>query len=164
MSGIAQELQGNPMAMRQIAPLIQSAMSQMPQMQQQMPQRMPQQMQQPMQQPMGMTQMGYNPMLAIAQMQRQPMPQVQNPIFGGAIPMDFGLPQASQIPVGYQSALAQYRPSPFNQQNLPSFRNQGNNTVNDGYYVTNYDMQGGNGNDGDGGSGGDDAGQGGEDV
>ena len=131
MSGIAQELQGNPMAMQQIAPLIQSAMAQMPQMQQQMPQRMPQQMQQPMQQPMGMTQMGYNPMLAIAQMQRQPMQQVQNPIFGGAIPMDFGLPQASQIPAGYQSALAQYRPSPFVRE--PKF-NPYQDTRNRDYY------------------------------
>jgi hypothetical protein len=134
MSGMMQELQSNPMAMQQIAPLIQSAMSQMPQMQQQMPQQM--------QQPMGMTQMGYNPMLAIQQMQRQPMPQVQNPVFGGAIPMDFGLPQASQIPAGYQSALAQYRPSPFTQQNLPSFRNNRNNTETSDNYVASYDMQG----------------------
>jgi hypothetical protein len=128
-------------------------MSQMPQMQQQMPQRMPQQMQQPM----GMTQMGYNPMLAIQQMQRQPMPQVQNPIFGGAIPMDFGLPQVNQIPAGYQSALAQYRPSPFTQQQPQnSFMNQG------GYYDPNdYYMSQGDGTDG---GGGDDAGQGGEDV
>ena len=40
------------------------------------------------------------------------MQQVQNPIFGGAIPMDFGLPQASQIPAGFQ--VRQFTPGEFN--------------------------------------------------
>ena len=52
----------------------------------------------------------YNPMQAIQQMQRQPVQQVQNPVFGGAIPMNFGLPQASQLPAQYQSPLAQMLP------------------------------------------------------
>ena len=34
---------------------------------------------------------GYNPMASIYQMQRQPIAQVQNPFFGGQIPIDFGL-------------------------------------------------------------------------
>jgi hypothetical protein len=50
---------------------------------------------------------------AIQQMQRPPVPmQVQNPIFGGTIPMDFGLPQASQIPAGFTPRAAQFRPGP----------------------------------------------------
>jgi hypothetical protein len=49
---------------------------------------------------------------AIQQMQRPPVPmQVQNPIFGGTIPMDFGLPQASQIPAQFTPRAAQFRPS-----------------------------------------------------
>jgi hypothetical protein len=35
---------------------------------------------------------GYNPMQSIAAMQRQPMQSVQNPFFGGSIPMDFSAP------------------------------------------------------------------------
>jgi hypothetical protein len=50
---------------------------------------------------------------AIQQMQRPPVPmQVQNPIFGGTIPMDFGLPQASQIPAQFTPRAAQFRPGP----------------------------------------------------
>lgn len=60
----------------------------------------------------------FNPMQAINQMQRppvqmqpmQPMP-VENPVFGGAIPMNFGLPMASQIPVGYTPRLAAFQPN-----------------------------------------------------
>jgi hypothetical protein len=136
---VAQSVSQQPMAMgnNDLSQLIQQALSQsMQQPMQQMPQQMPQGF--PGMQPG----MGYDPMMAIAQMQRQPVQQAQNPFFGGAIPIDFGLPQASQIPAGYQSAMAAFRPSPFNQQNLPSFRNQGNDTGNDGYYVANYDMQG----------------------
>ena len=160
--GIAQELQRNPVAMQQIAPLIQSAMFQMPQMQQQMPQQM-QQMPQQMQQPMGMTPMGYDPMLAIAQMQRQPMQQVQNPIFGGAIPMDFGLPQASQVPIGYQSAMAQYRPSPFIRPPVPDpYQNSRNRNRN--YYNNFDDNVGSGGSEGEGDGNASAGDMGGEDV
>lgn len=57
----------------------------------------------------------YNPMQAIQQMQRQPVQiqPIQNPIFGGNIPINFGLPQASQVPIGYQSPLASFRPAAF---------------------------------------------------
>lgn len=57
----------------------------------------------------------YNPMQAIQQMQRQPVQiqPIQNPIFGGSIPMNFGLPQQSQVPIGYQSPLASFRPAAF---------------------------------------------------
>lgn len=118
MSGVnvQQELQRNP----ELQPLVQQLtqgmqqmpqpMGQMPQMPQPMPQ-MPQMGQ--MQQPMGQMQppQGYDPMAAIAQMQRPPV-QVQNPIFGGAIPMNFALPEASRIPAGYESALAGFKPNP----------------------------------------------------
>jgi hypothetical protein len=55
----------------------------------------------------------FNPMQAIQQMQRQPvqMQPVQNPVFGGSIPMNFGLPQAAQIPTGYVPRLASFQPS-----------------------------------------------------
>ena len=72
-------------------------------------------MQQPMQQSMqpmqqfGQQQSAYNPFDAIAQMQRQPMQQpVMNPFFGGQIPMNFGLPEASRIPADFQSALKNF--------------------------------------------------------
>lgn len=57
----------------------------------------------------------YNPMQAIQQMQRQPVQiqPIQNPIFGGSIPMNFGLPQQSQVPIGYQSPLSMFRPAAF---------------------------------------------------
>lgn len=64
----------------------------------------------------------YNPTQAIQGMQRQPLqipqwqgqtPQVvQNPIFGGAIPMDFGLPAGARIPAGYQMPVANRPPPP----------------------------------------------------
>jgi hypothetical protein len=111
MSGqIAQELQNNPQAMQRLAPLVQQAFQGMQQPMQQMPQQT-QQMQQPMQ-AMGMSQMGYNPFMAIQQMQRQPA-QAQNPFFGGSIPMQFGLPQINQVPMGYVSPLAGFRPGDF---------------------------------------------------
>jgi hypothetical protein len=56
----------------------------------------------PMQQPNYQTSMpsfeqlvgggGYDPMASIAAMQRQPVSIPQNPFFGGAIPIDFGIP------------------------------------------------------------------------
>lgn len=97
--------------------------AQMPPMQrQQQPPMMPQ-MQMPMQMPMQqMPQMQpqFDLSQAIMAMQRQPVQQVQNPIFGGAIPMDFGLPQASQIPTDFQ--VRQFTPGAFNS---PSSRNRG---------------------------------------
>ena len=53
----------------------------------------------------------FDPMQAINQMQRQPMQQIENPVFGGTIPMNFGLPQASQIPAGYVPRLSAFTPS-----------------------------------------------------
>lgn len=120
MSGVnvQQELQSNP-ALQPLVQQLTQGMQQMPQPMGQMPQpmpQMPQMGQQPMgqmQQPMGQMQppQGYDPMAAIAQMQRPPV-QVQNPIFGGAIPMNFALPEASRIPAGYESALAGFKPNP----------------------------------------------------
>ena len=62
----------------------------------------------------------YNPTQDIHGMQRQPLqiPQwqgqqaVQNPIFGGAIPMDFGLPAGARIPAAYQMPVANRPPPP----------------------------------------------------
>lgn len=62
----------------------------------------------------------YNPSQALQQMQRQPVQiqpwqsRVQNPIFGGTIPMNFGLPPGAQLPAGYQSPIARAanRPPP----------------------------------------------------
>jgi len=130
MSGqIAQELQNNPQAMQRIAPLVQLALSQV--QQQPMRQPMPQQMQQPMQ-AMNMTNMGYNPFMAIQQMQRQPV-QAQNPFFGGAIPFDFGLPQVNQLPMNYVSPLAAFRPGDFaafqEAKNQKQFNNRGRNNT-----------------------------------
>ena len=110
MSGanVQQELQRDP----NLQPLVQQltqGLQQMPQMGQTPRPPMPQ-MGQQMPQMDQMPQQGYDPMAAIAQMQRSPV-QVQNPIFGGAIPMNFGLPQAARVPEGYQSSLAQFRPS-----------------------------------------------------
>lgn len=109
-------------------------------MRQPMPQQMPQ-MTQPMQQ-----QGGYNPFAAIAQMQRQPMQQpVINPIFGGAIPMNFGLPQASQIPSDFTSRLSSFKPgtTPINTPEavVKSLFNQSG----DGYTFNNW--SGGNQNE-----------------
>jgi len=39
-----------------------------------------------------LTQGGFNPMQAIAAMQRQPVQMPDNPFFGGSIPMDFSAP------------------------------------------------------------------------
>lgn len=62
----------------------------------------------------------FNPMQAIQQMQRPAVQMpVQNPFFGGPIPMQFGLPQVNQIPAGYQPRLSEFRPS---QESIDSFR------------------------------------------
>ena len=53
----------------------------------------------------------FDPMQAIQQMQRPQAQPVQNPVFGGTIPMNFGLPQASQIPQGYTPRLVGFTPS-----------------------------------------------------
>jgi len=95
--------------------------AQMPPMQRQqqppmMPQ-MPMQMQ-PMQQ-MPQMQPQFDLSQAIMAMQRQPVQQVQNPIFGGAIPMNFGLPQASQIPADFQ--VRQFTPGKFNAKPKPDY-------------------------------------------
>ena len=83
--------------------------AQMPPMQrQQQPPMMPQMA--PMQMPQMQPQFDLSQ--AIMSMQRQPMQSVQNPFFGGAIPMDFGLPQASQIPADFQ--VRQFTPGVFN--------------------------------------------------
>jgi hypothetical protein len=59
----------------------------------------------------------FNMNQAIQQMQRPAVQMpVQNPIFGGAIPMDFGLPQAAQIPAGYTNPLMSFKPAPFTAQ------------------------------------------------
>lgn len=55
----------------------------------------------------------FNPMQAIQQMQRPAIQQVQNPIFGGQIPINFALPQVNQIPFNYQQPT--YTPAPFQQ-------------------------------------------------
>ena len=144
MSGqIAQELQRNPQSMQRIAPLVQSALSQV--QQQPMRQPMPQQMQQPMQ-AMGMTNMGYNPFMAIQQMQRQPV-QAQNPFFGGAIPFDFGLPQVNQLPMGYVPSLAAFRPGDF--AAFKQAKNQINNRPRNNFYNQFDDNVGSGGSEGD---------------
>ena len=62
----------------------------------------------------------FNPMQAIQQMQRPAVQMpVQNPIFGGTIPMDFGIPQAAQIPAGYSNPLMNFQPS---QQAIQPYR------------------------------------------
>jgi hypothetical protein len=89
------------------------------------------------------------------------MQQVQNPIFGGAIPMEFGLPQVNQIPAGYQSALAQYRPSPFVRE--PQFNPYQNNN-NGNYYDSFNDGGGSTGSEGIGDGNASASDMGGEDV
>lgn len=85
--------------------------AQMPPMQrQQQPPMMPQMA--PMQMPQMQPQFDLSQ--AIMSMQRQPMQSVQNPFFGGAIPMDFGLPQASQIPADFQ--VRQFTPGVFSRE------------------------------------------------
>lgn len=116
---------------------------QMPLMQQPMQGFQPQFLPQPVMPQQQQQQQGpFNLSQAIMAMQRQPMPQVQNPFFGGAIPMDFGLPQASQIPADF--VVRQFTPGPFNRAPVNNFQNNPNNFV--GY--NNYDY-GGYGNDGD---------------
>lgn len=99
---MAQQAQMPPMQRQQQPPM-------MPQMQQMQPM-------QPMQQ-MPQMQPQFDLSQAIMAMQRQPMQQVQNPIFGGAIPMNFGLPQASQIPADF--AVRQYTPGKFTPKPKP---------------------------------------------
>ena len=71
---------------------------------------------------------------AIMAMQRQPMQSVQNPFFGGAIPMDFGLPQASQIPADFQ--VRQFTPGKFNAKPKPDYSSVSDRAMNNGepYY------------------------------
>jgi hypothetical protein len=101
-----------------------------------------QQSMQPMQQ-FGQQQSAYNPFDAIAQMQRQPMQQpVMNPFFGGQIPMNFGLPEASRIPADFQSALQNFKrgtPPPPVDNSIGAVFDSGN------FYGGN--CNGGNGND-----------------
>ena len=111
-------MSGNQQLDSQLMASLQSSMQQplqqhLQQMQQSMqPMQQPlqpmQQLMQPMQQ-FGQQQSAYNPFDAIAKMQRQPMQQpVMNPFFGGQIPMNFGLPEASRIPADFQSALQNF--------------------------------------------------------
>ena len=67
-------------------------------------------------------------------MQRQPMQSVQNPIFGGSIPMNFGLPQASQIPADFQ--VRQFTPGKFNAKPKPDYSSVSDRAMNNGepYY------------------------------
>lgn len=51
---------------------------------------------------------GYSPMAAVQNMYRAAPVQIQNPFFGGAIPLDFGIPQQS-----YASPLVNFRPMAF---------------------------------------------------
>ena len=94
--------------------------AQMPPMQrQQQPPMLPQMQQmQPMQQ-MPQMQPQFDLSQAIMAMQRQPMQSVQNPIFGGSIPMNFGLPQASQIPADF--VVRQFAPGKFNAKPKPDY-------------------------------------------
>lgn len=100
-------MSGNQQLDSQLMASLQSSMQQ-PMQQMQQPLQQMQQSMQPMQQ-FGQQQSAYNPFDAIAQMQRQPMQQpVMNPFFGGQIPMNFGLPEASRIPADFQSALQNF--------------------------------------------------------
>jgi hypothetical protein len=57
----------------------------------------------------GAPQSMYNPFAALESMQRQPIQSVQNPVFGGAIPIDFSLATVNQIPQGFeQTAVKEY--------------------------------------------------------
>jgi len=95
---------GNQQLDSQLMASLQSSMQQP----RQQPLQPMQQSMQPMQQ-FGQQQSAYNPFEAIAQMKRQPMQQpVMNPFFGGQIPMNFGLPEASRIPADFQSALQNF--------------------------------------------------------
>ena len=119
--------------------------AQMPPMQrQQQPPMMPQMQQmQPMQQ-MPQMQPQFDLSQAIMAMQRQPVQQVQNPIFGGAIPMNFGLPQASQIPADF--VVRQFTPGAFNRAPVNNSQNNPNNFVDYNNYGDGGD--GGFGDDG----------------
>ena len=94
-----------------------------PAQRQQQPFQMP-----PMQpmQPMQQAQPQYDLMQAIASLQRQPAQAVQNPIFGGAIPINFNLPQVNQVPADFQ--VRQFQPGAFNQ--APTTYEQGFSPVN----------------------------------
>lgn len=105
--------------------------AQMPPMQRQQ-QPMPQMMQMPMQMPMQQMQPQFDLSQAIMAMQRQPMQSVQNPFFGGAIPMDFGLPQASQIPADF--VIRQFTPGSFNRPQPTFDMNNQSNIYGDGGY------------------------------
>ena len=111
-------MRGNPILDRQIADSVQSFQ------QQQMPQQMPQQMAQMPQQPFRLpTQMPQMPRQEFSYQR----PEVNNPIFGGAIPMNFGLPSVNQIPADYvarQFKPSMTNPAPAVKQSM--FSNQGN--------------------------------------
>ena len=78
---------------------------------------------------------------AIMAMQMQPVQQVQNPIFGGAIPMNFGLPQASQIPADFQ--VRQFTPGKFNPKPKPDYSSFSDQAMNGGDpYYSGFDNQG----------------------
>jgi hypothetical protein len=123
---MAQQAQMPPMQRQQQPPMM-PQMQQMQQMQpmQQMPQMQPQ----------------FDLSQAIMAMQRQPVQQVQNPIFGGAIPMNFGLPQASQIPADFQ--VRQFTPGKFNPKPKPDYSSVADQAMNGGDpYYSGFDNQG----------------------
>ena len=112
----SQGLQPNMGMMRQQLPQVQA-----PQMQQMQPQ--------------------FDLSQAIMGMQRQPMQSVQNPFFGGAIPMDFGLPQASQIPADFQ--VRQFTPGKFNPKPKPDYSSVADRAMNgEQPYYSGFDNQG----------------------
>lgn len=80
----------------------------------------------PVVQPMQQAQPQFDLRQAIASLQRQPAQPVQNPIFGGSIPMNFNLPQVNQVPANFQ--VRQFQPGAFNQ--APTTYDQGFSPVN----------------------------------
>ena len=116
--------------LQQLAQQSQGMQPNMGMMRQQLPQV---QQMQPMQQ-MPQMQPQFDLSQAIMAMQRQPMQSVQNPIFGGSIPMNFGLPQASQIPADFQ--VRQFTPGKFNAKPKPDYSSVSDRAMNNGepYY------------------------------
>jgi hypothetical protein len=132
-------MSGNPILDRQIAESVQALPQRqitqtpeqmgvpMPQQMQQMPQQMPRQVQQ---MPQQMLQMSQQPFRLPTQMPQMPTqdfsyrPQVSNPFFGGAIPMNFNLPSVNQIPADF--AVRKYSPSMTDPAPIvkPRFNNQ----------------------------------------
>ena len=124
--------------LQQLAQQSQGMQPNMGMMRQQLPQV---QQMQPMQQ-MPQMQPQFDLSQAIMAMQRQPVQQVQNPIFGGAIPMNFGLPQASQIPADF--VVRQFTPGAFNRAPVNNSQNNPNSFVD----YNNYGDGGGIGDEG----------------